>query len=71
MKTQNIVIGEFYRHKSSPNYGYLKPLKILKANHIDNDLGFTVVKCEHTVNKNDSVGLIKNIRPSDIVGVSK
>ena len=30
MRTQDIVIGETYRHKDHPNYGYAKALKIIR-----------------------------------------
>jgi len=78
MRTQDIVIGETYRHRANPAYGYAKALKIIKpvakykqkyAGLTEEEKTITVVcvKCEWTQSKNDSFGLIKYFRPCDLV----
>lgn len=79
MRTQDIVIGETYRHRDHPNYAYAKALKIIRpmakfkqqyAYDLSDDekaVKTVCVKCEWTINKNDSFGLIKYFRPCDLV----
>lgn len=79
MRTQDIVIGETYRHKDHPNYGYAKALKIIRPmpefkkrtalglTEEEKNVKYVCVKCEWTLSKNDSFGLIKYFRPCDLV----
>jgi len=78
MRTQDIVIGETYRHRDHPNYAYAKVLKIIRpmAKYKQQYAGLTddekaiktvCVKCEWMLSKNDSFGLIKYFRPRDLV----
>jgi len=67
MRTQDIVINTKYRLKSSPNYGYVKALAILKANENENTNNYVVVKCEHTVDCYDTFGFIRYFRLCDII----
>lgn len=78
MRTQDIVIGETYRHRDHPNYAYAKALKIIRpmAKDKQRHAGLTddeksiktvCVKCEWTLSKNDSFGLIKYFRPCDLM----
>ena len=78
MRTQDIVIGETYRHKDHPNYAYAKALKIIrpmadyKKKYLDltedeKKIKVVCVKCEWTLSKNASFGLIKYFKPSDLV----
>ena len=79
MRTQDIVIGETYRHRDHPNYGYAKALKIIRPlakfkrkyaydlNEEEKSVKTVCVKCEWTINKNDSFGLIKYFRPCELV----
>ena len=79
MRTQDIVIGETYRHRDHPDYAYAKALKILrpmaefkKKNTYDlteeeKNVKAVCVKCEWTLSKNDTFGLIKYFRPCDLV----
>jgi len=67
MKSKDIVIGKYYRIKSSPNYGYIKPLCISKPHTDDNANSFIIVKCEHTVNKDDTIGFIRRFRLDEII----
>jgi len=79
MRTQDIVIGEIYRHRDHPDYAYAKALKIIRPlpkfkqkncyDLTDEEKAVTTVciKCEWTINKNDSFGYIKYFRPCDLV----
>jgi hypothetical protein len=78
MRVQDIVIGETYRHRDNPAYGYAKALKIIRpmAQYKQKYAGLTeeekavktvCVRCEWTLSKNDSFGLIKHFRPCDLV----
>ena len=78
MRTQDIVIGETYRHRNNPNYAYAKALQIIrpmsdfKKKHAyglteeEKNVKVVCVKCEWTIGKNDSFGLIKYFRPCDL-----
>ena len=65
---KNIVIGNYYRLSSTPNYGWAKVLSILPAHTGRNKTNYLVAKCEWTIEKNDSFGLIKYFRLSDLIG---
>lgn len=82
MRTQDIVIGEYYRHRSNKNIGYARALKIIKPmprykqdiyglTEDEKKLTVTAVKCEWTVSKNDNIGFIKYFRPCDLVKEDK
>jgi hypothetical protein len=67
MRTQDIYIGKYYRHKDTPKYGWAKVIKILKPNQEENKgNSFIVVKCEWSVGWNDLFGMIKYFRPRDL-----
>jgi hypothetical protein len=66
MRIKDIVIGKTYRLKSSPSYGYLKALEIIPPRQHIKHNNFVVIKCEHTVNKNDTIGFIRYFRPINI-----
>lgn len=67
MRTQDIKIGKWYRLFSSPRYGYVKPLEILKRGQKGNPANYTTVKCEHVVDKSSTVGFIRYIRLCDLI----
>lgn len=68
MKVQDVKIGEYYRHKDTPNYAWAKPLEILKPNEKQNKGNkFIVIKCQWVVNKNDKFGMIKYFRPNNLI----
>lgn len=67
MRACDIVIGDSYRHKDHPNYCYAKAIEILKPKQRENTSDYIVVKCEWSVDKNDSFGLIKYFKPSNLV----
>jgi hypothetical protein len=77
MNANKIKIGEVYRLKDSPNYSYIRPIEIFRPNTWQMDkmakeqgvkpFRFIVVKCEHTVNKDDTVGFIRYFRLDEII----
>jgi hypothetical protein len=73
MRSQDIKIGNIYRHRTSPNYAYAKAIEIIKpsklkfASDIQKEIKCVVVKCEWTISPNDGYGLIKYFRPCDLI----
>lgn len=67
MRAQDIIIGEYYRHKDHPDYAWAKPIKILKPHEGKNINNYIVVECEWSVDKNATFGMIKYFRPSNLV----
>jgi GTP-binding protein EngB required for normal cell division len=67
MRIQDIVIGESYRFKDHPNYGYAKVLEILKPKQGVNKNTYSVVKCEHTIRKDDTMGFIRYFDPRTLI----
>jgi len=69
MRLQDIVIGKYYGHKDHPNYGCAKVIKILPPKTGINTKTYTIVKCEWSLERNDTIGLIKYFKPSNLVEV--
>lgn len=73
MRIQDIKVGEYYRLKNTSGeyckyYGWVKVLEIYKKGQWNSpDKSKSLVKCEHTVNKNDTFRLIRYFRPMDLV----
>ena len=67
MRIQDIKIGEIYRFKEHPNYSYAKAIEILRPKHGKNTKSYSIVKCEHTVYRNDKMGFIRYFRPADLI----
>jgi hypothetical protein len=78
VRTQDIEIGRYYRLRDSPDYGYVKVLEIVRPvkkssfafkmrTLEERSIKGVVVKCEHTIHKNDSFGFIRYFRPTDLV----
>ena len=79
MRTQDVVIGETYRHRDNPNYGYAKAIKIIRPmpkfkqqyaydlTEVEKSVKSVCVKCEWSQSKNDTYGLIKYFRPCDLI----
>lgn len=79
MRVQDIIIGEIYRHRDHPNYAYAKALKIIRPiakfkrqytydlTDEEKEVKYVCVKCEYTLSKNDTFGLIKYFIPRDLV----
>jgi len=67
MRPQDIVIGKSYRLKDTPDYGFVKALRVLNIKEINKTKNYLVVECEHTVQKNDTCGFKRYFRPRDII----
>ena len=70
MRTQDIIIGELYRLRTSPDYGYVKAEKVLKKKEGENTTNFTLVKCKHSSDKNFDFCFIRYFRPCDLIKIS-
>lgn len=58
--------GNYHRLKSTPNYSFVKILRVLPAMSQENKLPHVVVECEHTVNIGDTFGFIRRFRLNEI-----
>ena len=67
MNSKDIEIGKSYRLKSTPDYGWVKVLEVIKPNRGKDKHPFYTVKCEHTVNKDDTIGFIRLFRLSELL----
>lgn len=79
MRTQDVIIGETYRHREHQRIGYAKAIRIIKPmakykqkyaydlSEEEKSIKVVCVKCEWTISKNDSFGMIKYFRPCDLV----
>jgi hypothetical protein len=68
-----------YRHRDHPNYAYAKALKIIRPmadykkkdaydlTEEEKNVKVVCIKCNWSIDKNDSFGLIKYFRPCDLV----
>jgi hypothetical protein len=67
MRTKDLVIGEYYRHKDNPAVGWARALEVLPPKQKGNTQNYILVRCEWTMHKNDKFGLIKHFRISSLV----
>jgi hypothetical protein len=77
MKADKIEIGKIYRLKSSPDYGYVVPVEIIRPGTWQmkalakkegiKPFRCIVVKCEHTAYKDSTIGFIRYFRAADIL----
>ena len=67
MNSKNVVIGNHYRHRLTPKYGWARVLSVLPPRKGLNTHGYLVAKCEWSVDKNASFGLIKYFKLSDLI----
>ena len=83
MRIQDIKVGEYYRLKNTSGefckyYGWVKVLEIYngwvkvlqiykRGQYNSPDIAKALVKCEHTVNKDDTMGFIRYFSPADLV----
>jgi len=67
MRARDLVVDEHYRHKNQPTYCWAKVIKVLGPKEGENPHNRIIVKCEYSMRKNDSFGLIKYFKPSDLV----
>jgi hypothetical protein len=67
MRPQDIVVNEYYRFRSHPNYSYAKAIRIIKPFQHPNTNSYTIIECEHCVNKNDNMVFVRYFRPYDLI----
>jgi len=67
MRPQDIVLNNHYRFRDNPDYSYAKALKVLKPKEAPNTHTYSIVKCEHSINKDDTMGFIRYFRPCDLI----
>ncbi len=67
MRIQDIQIGESYRLHHNSSYGWVKAEEKLKPKQEGNPHTYSIVKCIHTVNKDDNLGFVRHYRPCDMV----
>jgi hypothetical protein len=67
MRTQDVKIGEYYRHSDHPNYCWAKVIGKLKPHEAPNTHGYAIFKCEWSTEKDDRFGLIKYFKAADLV----
>ena len=73
MRIQDIKVGEYYRLKNTGGeycqyYGWVKVIEIYKKGQWNSpDKSKSLVKCQHTVDKHDTVGFTRYFRPMDLV----
>ena len=74
MRVQDIIIGENYRHISSPNIAYAKAIKIIRPKdrnflktEEEKKLKIVVVKCAWSMWKDEELFYTRYYRPCDLV----
>lgn len=75
MRIQDIHIGDYYRLKSTKGcgeynsgyYGWVKVIEVYRKGQYNNPYKYSVIKCEHTLNKDDTCGFIRYFKPSELV----
>jgi len=65
MNSKNTVIGNYYRLRDI-DHAWAKVLAILPPHFSVNTHSYWIAKCEWSVSKGDSFGLIKYFRLSDL-----
>jgi len=64
---QNIITGEYYRHKNMPDYGLARVIKIWPPKRGVNPYKYSIAECEWALSKDASFGLIKYFKLSDLI----
>ena len=67
MNSKNAIIGDYYRHRNTPKYGWAKILSILQPHKGLNTHGYLIAKCGWSVDKNATFGFIKYFKLSDLI----
>ena len=67
MNSKTIKIGNYYRLKNSIDYGWVKVLEVKKPKEDWNNTNYITAKCEHVVQKNDTMGFIRYFKLSDLI----
>ncbi len=75
MRTQDICIGETYKHRHSPQIGFAKAVEIIRprpqndkfASLEAKSVKVVVVKCQWSTSKDCNCWITKHFRPCDLV----
>ena len=67
MLAKDIVIGNFYRHKTNPHNYWAQAVKVLKPKEGENTTSSIVVKCRWMQEKDDTFSFVKYFKPSDLI----
>jgi hypothetical protein len=67
MRAKDLVVGESYRHKEHPKYCWAKVIEILQPKEGENPHNRIIVKCMYSQLHNDTFGISKYFKPSDLV----
>ena len=73
MRIQDIKVGEYYRLKNTSGeycsyYGWVKVIEVYRKGQWNSpDKTKSLVRCRHTVSKDDTCGFIRCFRPMDLV----
>jgi len=71
MKINSIVMGNYYRHKNTPKYGWAKVLMVLLPHKGLNIHNYPIARCEWTVSKGELFWLIKYFKLADLIDVKE
>jgi hypothetical protein len=68
VRPQDLKIGKVYRLRTSPNYGYVKVLEIIRPKEKENPHTYSVAKVQHSDRKEDFTwSFIRYFRPCDLI----
>lgn len=77
MRIQDVQVGKYYRLRNTRGeyceyYGWVKVLEVYRKGQWNSpDKTKSLVKCEHTVNKNDTYGFIQYFRPMELINTDE
>jgi len=71
MRAKDIILGESYRHRDHPNYGWARAIKVLPQKKDENTLNKIVVRCEWSVDKDSALSITKYFLPRDLTNAKE
>jgi len=66
MRIQDIEIGYYYRFVDHPNYSWARAIEILKPKQGINTKNYSIIKCQHVIDFNDTMGFIRYFKASEL-----
>ena len=67
MRAKDLVKGESYRHKDTPEKYWATVKQVMPPKSNGNPFNRIIVRCYWSTSKGARVGLIKHFKPSDLV----
>jgi len=67
MRVGKVILGKYYRKKDKPRVGWAKVLSIIKPHSGINTHSYPIARCEWTVDKEDTFGMIKYFKVTDLI----